>query len=511
MLKFSALKPDVKLDDHQTAAVRKARESGGRLLLAHPVGSGKTITYHAVVEDMRDQGLAHHPLVITPASLQQNFVDTTHKFTDRHAAILGSNLSKIPQADYHVVSLDKFRRDPSAYIKATGADTLVIDELHKARNEGTKNLASLKDGSRLVKNVIAGTGSVANNHPHDIVPQIDIVTGGKHGLGVNTGAFDKMYTGVRRRAGGPLGFIGIGPKVEERHLKNTWQLKRELNKHVHYVDKLPEGVKVPEKVVHDVPVEMSKHQNKIYQWSMGQIDPVTRWKIRMNLPPTAKEYEFILPKLTQQRQISNAVHQFDSKHDALSSAYEVPKTRAIIDNLSEHLAADPNHKAIVYSNFVQAGVDPIEAHLASKGVTYGKFIGTGNEGVTHLSRNEHVRDYLAGKNRVMLISGAGTEGLNLPGTTRHYTMDPHYNPEVLTQSEARGIRRGSPVPKVDVYRYKSYPKRNLLQKVFRTRDHGIDEWIYGIAEDKDKFNKQLTDLMKTSNLSPYRAYMESKR
>lgn len=509
-MKRAALTSDVQLTDYQNSAVDQAERNGGRLLLAHPPGSGKTIAYKAIYERLKEKGMANHALVVAPAGLQQNFVNSAHKFSDRHAAILTSNLNKIPAADYHVVSFDKFRKDPVGYMRATNADTLIIDELHKARNVGTKNLGSLQEASRLAKNVIAGTGSVANNHPRDILPQIDIVSGGKHRLGPLT-SFDANFVGKKTVTHGPLKFLGLGPKTEETYLKNTHILGPEVKKWVNFSDKLPPG-DMPEKRQHDVKVEMGKHQQKIYDWTMKQVDPFTAWKIRHNLPPTAKEFDNILPILNQQRQISNATHRFDKKQTALQSAMDVPKTKALVDNLDRLLKDDPEHKAIVYSNFVHSGISPVEAYLADKGISYGKFIGSGNEGVTHKGRQADVDDYVAGKKRVMLLSGAGIEGLNLLGTKSHHTLDPHYNPEVLHQSEARGIRRGSPVPHVDVYRYVSQPRRNLLQKAMGKRDHGIDEWVYGIAHDKDKFNRQLIDLMKqpekTARLNPYQVYME---
>ena len=71
--------------------------------------------------------------------------------------------------------------------------------------------------------------------------------------------------------------------------------------------------------------------------------------------------------------------------------------------------------------------------------------------------------------RVIVISGAGAEGLDLKNATAFYALDGHFNPERILQAEVGARRLGGqsarPVEqrKVDVRRYQStVPKSQKL-------------------------------------------------
>jgi superfamily II DNA or RNA helicase len=148
------LKKDVKPREHQEQAVKRLLRSDGSLILAHDVGTGKTLTSIMGFEALRKKGKAKRALVVVPASLKRNFVeDGVKKFTtDSHlvlgnkqeAAHGGKNVKSIdevtPQtaATYNVVSYDMFKKDPEKYLDRTKADTVIYDELHRAKNETSK-------------------------------------------------------------------------------------------------------------------------------------------------------------------------------------------------------------------------------------------------------------------------------------------------------------------------------------------------------------------------------------
>jgi ERCC4-related helicase len=224
---------------------------------------------------------------------------------------------------------------------------------------------------------------------------------------------------------------------------------------------------------------------------MGQLDPLTRFKIKYNLPVGKGEAHHMFTRISQARQASNALHPLDRNHNAASSAEATPKARRVLDDVAAHLAADPKHKAIIYTNLVHGGVEQMVAGLRHRGHEPGLFIGSKHQKKT--DRAQHVADYLEGRKRVMVINQAGTEGINLPGTTAHFTLDPHFNPMTTMQAEARGIRAGSPVKAVDVYRYRSIARKPAG---FLPRENSTDQWVQGVADKKDDLNKQFLDLMR---------------
>jgi len=498
--KEAALKPGVKLNEHQNEAIQRVHENNGSLLIAHGTGTGKTGTSVGAVEHLREKGRAAVTLAITPAALRDNYIDNgVHKFSDRKGVRLGPkgesgsfhvDHPKLPKADYYTVSIEMFRKNPHKYIDKLKADTIVWDEAHKGREKATQNYAAMMAVRPKVKNFIALSGTPIMNHPKDILPILDITTNKSHKLGDHK-TFEKYFVGKSVKHHGPLGAFGIGPTSSEDVIRNKDYLKSELKKHVHYVP-AEEVASMPEKVVHDVEVPMSKDQTKLYNFALKKVDPITHFRIKHNLPVGASEARHIFTQMMQARQVSNSLHTLDAKHTPATSAQHAPKAKRVIDDVHAHLAENPKHKAIVYTNLVHGGVDTMYHGLKEKGHDPGLFIGSAFQKKEH--RDAHVKDFLAGKRRIMIINTAGTEGLNLPGATAHFTLDPHYNPAVTEQAEARGIRADSPVDKVHVYRYKSVPE-HPYGFMFK-RPTGIDEYVYNLADRKEKLNKQFLELMK---------------
>lgn len=513
--KEGALKKDVELRPHQQEAIRRLMANKGSLLIAHGPGTGKTPTSAAAIEALREKGMGSNALIITPANLRDNFIDGgIRKFTDGDAIRFGPkgeagshhiDSPNLPPGRTFVVSVEMFRKDPHKYIDKTKADTIVWDEAHKFRDAGSTNYAAAMAVRSRVKNFIALTGTPAMNHPRDIVPILDVVTNKTHGLsGRGADTFDSRYVGTESRATGPLAAFGIGRREKKTVIRRRPELQALLRNNTHYVPTEDVAKDMPKKKITDVDVEMSKPQSKLYNFAMQKVDPVTRWKIRNNLPVGTREAQHVFSMITQARQASNSMHVLDGSYDAARSAEETPKSRRVLDDVHEHLGKNPSHKAIIYTNLVRGGVDQMLAGLKARGHDPGVFIGA--QQVSKKDRDAHVADYLAGRKRVMVINTAGTEGLNLPGTSFHATLDGHFNPAVVEQAEARGIRSGSPVKEVEVRRYRSIARRPFGIP-FLPRETATDEWIHGIADKKEKFNREFLDVMKSAALSGVRALL----
>ena len=173
--KTGKLLSSVKLQPHQEDAVNAVERANGSIILAHPTGSGKTVTSIAAFERLKSLGKANKALVVTPASLRTNFVDNgINKFTNDKAFIYGNKTeatsrysdkkniddvtpSKSPT--YGIVSYEMFTKDPEKHIKNHGADTVIFDELHRVRNDKTKTYKELSKSRNLYNNVIGLTAS----------------------------------------------------------------------------------------------------------------------------------------------------------------------------------------------------------------------------------------------------------------------------------------------------------------------------------------------------------------
>jgi hypothetical protein len=167
--------------------------------------------------------------------------------------------------------------------------------------------------------------------------------------------------------------------------------------------------------------------------------------------------------------------------------------------LKEQLTSDDRKKAIIYSNFVQSGLDPYAAALAKEKIPHAYFHG----GVSEKERKKAVDEYNAGKLRALLIGPAGAEGLSTKGTSLIQLLDPYWNETRSNQAQGRGLRFDSHVglpeelKDVKVQRYISKAQepsrwRKLLgAQRFRTGD----EILQSLAASKEELNNKFKRIL----------------
>jgi SNF2 family DNA or RNA helicase len=293
-----------------------------------------------------------------------------------------------------------------------------------------------------------------------------------------------------------------GKPASETRLIRQDEIAKYLGSTVHYLEDL-DADKKPRKVSINIPVEMSSQQVKIYRQTMKGMDPRIRAKIASGQAVTQKEASTIFKRILDARRVSNSLHEHIPGMSLEQASEASPKIRKILNDVQTHMKVAPDAQIIIYSNLVSGGVDVIAAGLKKRGVSYGIFSGARKDvGVTKESRQQAVVDYKSGKNKVIIITSAGAEGLSLGNTTMVMVADPHYNPERTAQAEARGIRakglahRPKERRKVIVRRYVSKIPRNFWQKItFSKGETGIDEWVYRTAGRKARATRQLRQVL----------------
>jgi superfamily II DNA/RNA helicase len=180
--------------------------------------------------------------------------------------------------------------------------------------------------------------------------------------------------------------------------------------------------------------------------------------------------------------------------------------RAVVHDIEQGFKKDPNFKAVVYSSFLEGGLEPLAQKLKKREIPYGLFTGAQRDS----ERNQMVHDYNHGKLKSLLISPAGGEGLDLKGTKLMAVLDPSWNPAKINQVIGRAARYKSHemLPEAErnvvVKQYLSEPRLGLMGKVkkfFKPDTHaiGVDEYIYNRAMEKDQLNNKFTDALKSLN------------
>ena len=529
----SSFKDGIAPKPHQVGSTEKLLANGGKIVLTAPPGSGKTMSAIHGFETLKDRGQAKSALVLVPSGLRTNFaVDGVEKFTRSSYQILGGsgesgvsdkvltvNNAKSGK-DYTIVSYEMFLRDPVGIIQRTGADTLICDEYHKTRNEGTKLFKTLAAVRPAFKNFMGITASPVNNDVSELASLLSLSEGKRL---ATPNQFRAAFT---QNVGFSVGFSG--GRVKEKSLANVPQLINTIYPKVDYItyDQIQGDLVMPKKNVQSVRVPMSQTQWDLYNLALDRLGPEREQVLRGNPNVTLRDAGLMFARMAQARQIANSVGRGIKGYSAEQSAEITPKARKILDDTVEHLNQDPKHSVVLYSNLVNGGVDVLAAGLRKRGIEPAIFIGKGAEvdggRITSAEREEGLKEYKDGKKRAIILSGAGAEGLDLRNSTAFFAFDGHFNPERILQAEARARRLGGqdfrPPEKrvVDVRRYMSVaptgaeipkpvqPERGLFASLFKPAPppkptpppFTTDEWMYRVAGKKYGKTEQLYNALK---------------
>ena len=469
---------DTELRPHQSRVLRRIREQPG-LVVAHGLGSGKTLTSIAAGEE-----LGGDTAVVAPAALLGNYA----KEVDKHVSS--------PDTRRFLESLQRvgLRKE----LAAPPGRLLVVDEAHRLRDPASKTRMALAKAAPSFDKTLLLTATPVYNHPHDLAALVNLVSG-EPLLPASKGDFSKEYVSSEKVKPGFFARLrGVKPGARQR-LTNEKKLGEILGTWVDYHDNPPEGF--PSVSYEKVDVPMSDHQHKLYSSFMDTAPAWLRHKVRKGLPPSKAESKQLNAFASATRQVSNTTLPFDAVTPEAEQLAASAKLQRAVGELARRHADDPEYRSVVYSNFLDAGLSPYEKLLQDTKVPYGKFTG----GMKRTERDELVRRYNEGDLRALLISSAGGEGLDLKGTRLIQVLDPHWNEEKIRQVIGRGVRYKSHahLPEEDqnvvVQRYRStLPERKGLGRLLRGKDRGgsIDTYLSMLSEEKDFLNEQVRALMR---------------
>lgn len=463
------------LQPHQKRVVQRIQDPDQPgLVVAHGLGSGKTLTSIAA-----EDALQMPSDVVVPASLQANY----RKELKKHVS------GKHPAT--RILSMQNVARGG----KELKNPMLVVDEAHRARDTGTRTYEQLKKNQAQKRLLLTGTPFY--NRPFDIAPLVNIAAGGKV-LPEDRKLFEDKYIYQMQQNPGFLATLrGVKPgTVPIVHPARRAELQKTLNKWVDYYEGKAENF--PSVTREDVQVPMTKDQLDYYDTMMKRAPFWVRYKVKKGLPPTKQEAGDLNAFLGGVRQVSNSTRPYMTEG---AGVVQEPKVEEAYKRLKAELDSNPRSKAVVYSNYLGAGLNPYKERLTAGGVPFGEFTGQMNK----KERDELVKKYNAGKLRALLLSSAGGEGLDLKGTRLMQILEPHWNDEKIRQVEGRGIRFGShaDLPEeernVRVQRFlATRPRTGMLERMgFSNPGLGVDEYLTRMSQNKERLNRQFRELLKS--------------
>lgn len=471
------------LKPHQRRVVEKMKKDDQPgLVVAHGLGSGKTLTAIATQD-----ALGLPATVAVPAALQANYIKEMNKH------LVGTS----PEA-----SLTTLQRISRAGDIGQVNPLLIVDEAHKAREINTATYRALKSGIEKTDKRLMLTASPFYNRPSDIAPLINLAAGDSV-LEAHPSEFKNRFVQERTIKPGVIGWLkGAKPGVvEELNPREKKHLSETFRKWVDYHPGSTEGF--PEVKRETVEVPMTQRQLQIYDSMIGKAPMWVAHKVKAGLPPSKQESKDLNAYLSAVRQISNSTREF-----APNEVPQEPKIDTAFQRMQQTLNRDETAKGVVYSNFLKSGLKPYKERLDQAGIPYGEFTGE----MKKKERDQLIREYNEGKKKVLLLSSAGGEGLDLKGTRLVQMMEPHWNAEKLKQVEGRGIRYKShdhlPEEKRNVT-VESYlatrPERKGIGGMILGKSTGgsSDQFLRTMSGNKEKLIDQFRGLLdKESSVNP---------
>lgn len=475
-LKQADLLPDVDLQEHQQRLSDEAAKEPLRKLLIHALGSGKTLTSIAAAERRGEPYTA-----ITPAAVRPTFKSEQKKFT---TGDLPSDVMS-----YSQLALGHRPKYPN---------TLIFDEAHRLRNPKAQSTQQAQALASQAKQLIMLSGTPIVNEPSDLAVPMSMLTG----KNITPKEFTNRYveetpkgTGILSRLVGETPHMEIGVARKE-------ELKKLLRGHVDWHQ--PDKPVVPIQR-EDIPVEMSPEQSHLYRAMWNKLPFYLRWKLQHNYPVTSAELQRAQTFLTGPRQVSLSPYPFMGKEtDPIAAFNQSTKLQRAHEELQKHLT-DPRSKALIFSNFIDAGLTPYAAKLRESGVPHAVFHG----GLNDKERKELVDNYNTGKIRAALIGPSGTEGLSFKGTQLIQQLDPYWNPIRGKQSEGRGLRfdshTGLPedLQNVKIQRYISRQPLGWINSLLSgigfdqsAKQKATDDYLQSLEVRKQELNQKFMDLLK---------------
>jgi len=472
------------LQEHQEKFIKQFIFSNLRgAIVYHGVGSGKTLT--AVVSSYFYLLMypTHKVVVISPSALLYNFINSMIQY--------GLNIA---DNRYKFLTYEKFVRnpiDPKTKKLLINKDTLVIiDEAHNFRTEIIKTEIRNPETDQIIS-----TAPITNKRGFTIM---EAGTKFAHKVLLLTGT---PFVNTLYDIENLLSMIEKRDPLNKASYFNMLSVPENISDYFNYkisYVKSPKSEFFPEYKPHIIGIPMTDQEEDQYR----QIKEVGKFEYDDDgeMVFTGKDSEKPNAYYSAERYATNAIGKENN-----------PKIKKIIELIKEK----PTQKFIIYSALQDAGVQLLKKALTNIKVEYVVISGSETTRAKEESRRNFNsfysdtipksddplnKDYLNNRYRVLLITKAGTEGVDTQNCQNLILLDHQWNDATTEQIIARAIRFKShhalPVSEryVNVYTL-LFVFKSEMKYIDRLNEKGFDDYI-GI---KNEVNEQSLDYKKIQN------------
>ena len=433
-----------KLKDWQLKVVNYMKDNDG-LLVCHSTGSGKTLTAVTVSQCFLDKDINNKVIFVGPPGLISNFRKQLFE-------VYGAE----DEDRYEYYSFDKFfRQEKTNSEVACGKNTLlIVDEAHNLRNPKTEVIqdiekltrsnailkCAMKAGKRLLL-----TATPFVNNLEDFIPIINMIYG-------------KRILGTKKQVKQGLAESYIDVEVLKKLLKNK----------IHIVDSKDDEF-FPKKFVYHIKVPMSNEYFRIYN-------------------------DVISAELEEDSLFANPMKFYNGHRRAVNKAGD----EYFGNKIQKMLTLIKDQKAVVFTNWLEYGIDPVEKVLKENGKTFNSITGATNKKY----RQDIVDSFNNNEFQILVISKAGSEGIDLKEVRNLVVLDPVWNYAGLEQIMGRVARYKSHInlPKsqrnVNIYLLVSTEPYAKSWEVAKDEEAvSGDRILYNIIGKKKILNEKLTEIL----------------
>tara|TARA_R110002074_G_C12478797_1_gene660794 strand:- start:71 stop:1672 length:1602 start_codon:yes stop_codon:yes gene_type:complete len=510
----------IKYKQHQQKVLDFFSKNNPRgILLYHGLGSGKTITSIGVSELYKNDVVC-----IVPASMRTQW--------KKELKVVGV------KNEYNIYSYEEISKMliMNNEMKLLNNKTIIIDEAHRLRNNGTISKRIIK-ATKDIPRILLLTGTPMVNGPDDFSNLANLIYGETIIPNNIKGFNDKFYKIKNKKMPpikdkcllySPVTCRDNGYKKDSKskycvyhQYMHDKKLPLKKRKEIKFNSKsliLSDekkrimNLRTRYKFTPKIPniKEYSKYVECLTSYYFPDISSdypsVTRKNIEIKMTNQQNlEYKKALNKLSknEKNSIENGT-QFTGKMSTLNAFLNLTRR---ISNISSKEESSPKldkilkmckngpSPIIIYSNWLKSGIVPMSKLLEKNKISHFSFTGKN----TDKQKKEIVRKYNKREIDVILLSSSGAEGLDLKNTRQIHIMEPHWNIAKINQVIGRGIRYKSHIAlpnnerNVNVYYWISVPS------ISNNNKKGSDKYLYELSDTKsENMNLFLETLKKTA-------------
>lgn len=387
----------------------------GKAILADEVGLGKTIEAGLILKEYLVRGLVKKALILTPASLINQWVEElNYKFYI--PAIPYKKNTPIEYYDVVVMSMDTAKKSPhKELIYAQDYDMIIIDEAHKLKNHKTKIYEFVQGLKK--KFCLLLTATPIQNNVFELFYLISLLKPGHLG---NYEAFQSSFS------------------ASKHSLEHDDYLRELVNQVMVRNRRQDTGIEWTNRRVQIIPIDFTKEEKEVYEMisELKNICPVfldtfSMITLQREMCSSKEATQLTLSKMREKCVELKEIEYMESVMQKLMALEMNSKAEKAYEIISQ-----ANDKVIIFTEY-RASQAYLQDYLYSKGITSVLFNGKFSK-----SKREWMKQLFKEKAQVLIATESGSEGINLQFCHHVINYDLPWNPMKLEQRIGRVHRLG---------------------------------------------------------------------